>query len=135
VNRAGAAGDIRSNLRTVNTGSGDYLARVAYDSIFFVWVGIVILNIITGLMVDTFGAIREEAANRSEILETECFVCGMQRSASDDLGLGKIATFKEHQEREHDKWLYVNYYGARRCKIIWPTYQPAGARGITNDFL
>jgi hypothetical protein len=108
VNLAGAAGDIRSNLRTVNTGSGDYLARVAYDSIFFVWVGIVILNIITGLMVDTFGAIREEAANRSEILETECFVCGMQRTDYDDLGLGKkAATFKEHQEREHDKWLYV----------------------------
>jgi hypothetical protein len=61
-------------------------------------------------MVDTFGAIREEAAKRTELLETECFVCGFDRGDYEDLGLGKsAASFSKHQTDEHDPWLYVFY--------------------------
>ena len=97
---------------------GDYLQRIMYDSVFFIWVGLVLANIITGLMVDTFSAIREEEAERKEVLlqlhvsiffgdvsvkktffccitivvqviETQCFVCGITRAVYDDLSLGK----------------------------------------------
>jgi hypothetical protein len=46
----------------------DYYPRIVYDTVFFVWVGLVLTNIITGLMVDTFSAIREEEAERKEVL-------------------------------------------------------------------
>jgi hypothetical protein len=65
-----------------NRGSNDqeYLKRVLFELSFFVWVGILLFNIITGLMVDTFSALREEAASREDTLTNECFICGFTRS-------------------------------------------------------
>mmetsp|Transcript_43362 Transcript_43362/g.80259 ORF Transcript_43362/g.80259 Transcript_43362/m.80259 type:complete len:217 (-) Transcript_43362:148-798(-) len=61
-------------------------------------------------MVDTFSAIREEEANRQEVFETQCFVCGLTRAAYDDMSLGKkYATFKQHTTLDHDAWTYVAY--------------------------
>ena len=37
----------------------------------------ILFNIITGLLVDGFGALREEDNDRRDILENSCFVCGM----------------------------------------------------------
>jgi hypothetical protein len=53
-----------------------YLQRVIFDLSFFIWVGILLFNIITGLMVDGFGSLREEDNERNDILENTCFVCG-----------------------------------------------------------
>ena len=36
-------------------GAPDYQLRMLYDMVFFIWVGILLFNIITGLMLDTFG--------------------------------------------------------------------------------
>jgi len=68
---AGGGGDIRQELRVANPGGGQYLARMAYDSIFFVWVGIILMIIIAGLMLDTFGAMRENESRRKDILTSE----------------------------------------------------------------
>ena len=61
---AGGAGSIHDSLQTVNMGTPDYLKRMLFDSVFFVWVGIILMNIITGLLVDEFGAMREAEAQR-----------------------------------------------------------------------
>ena len=39
--------------------------------------GILLFNIVAGLMLDAFAEIREEADKRDEILSDTCFVCGM----------------------------------------------------------
>ena len=44
-------GNILAVLSKVSPGTHVYHARIVYDSIFVVWVGIVLVNIITGLMV------------------------------------------------------------------------------------
>lgn len=64
-----------------------YLGRVAFDLLFFVIVGVFLFNIITGLIVDMFISIREEAASRADQLNNECFVCGFTRTAYDDIGM------------------------------------------------
>lgn len=61
--RALPAGDITEIL---SEGSIT-LSRVLYDLSFFVWIGVLLFNIVTGLMVDTFGALREEAAARIDV--------------------------------------------------------------------
>ena len=71
-------------LSAPDPGSWTYPARIFFDSVFFVWVGIVLMNIITGLMVDTFGSIREEKELRRYTLENDCFVCGLTRTAYED---------------------------------------------------
>jgi hypothetical protein len=103
-------GNLKDVLRTASPGTYNYIPRIIYDSVFLIWVGIVIVNIITGLMVDTFSAIRGEKAQRAETLETDCFVCGMQRSAYDDLGLKPGSpTFQGHLTDDHNLWTYVYF--------------------------
>ena len=100
---AGGGGDLKGEMRVASPGGGQYLARMAYDSIFFVWVGIILMNIITGLMLDTFGAMRENEARRKDIRSSECFMCGLLRSEY------TIGSFEDHQHVEHDPWLYVHF--------------------------
>ena len=49
--------------------------------------GIILINIITGLMVDTFSAIRDQEAVRVRTLANDCFVCGLQRHIYEDFAL------------------------------------------------
>jgi len=54
----------------------EFIGRLAYDMTFFVWVGILLFNVITGLIVDTFSRLREEDAKRIDVLANECYICG-----------------------------------------------------------
>ena len=72
---AGTISDLMTEV-TVYDGE-EYWSRVAYDLIFFVWMGVLLFNVITGLMVDTFGALREESNERENTLSNSCFICGV----------------------------------------------------------
>jgi len=103
-------GSMKSVLRTNSPGTSTYIARIIFDSVYFVWVGIVLMNIVTGLMVDTFSEIRGDKAERARMLETECFVCGMQRNVYDGLGLKPgSSSFAQHLTEDHDLWTYVYF--------------------------
>lgn len=52
-------------------------ARVIYDLLFFFIVIIIVLNLIFGVIIDTFADLRSEKQKKEEILKTTCFVCGM----------------------------------------------------------
>jgi len=108
-------GNMKGFLSAAEPGSWTYPARVFFDSVFFVWVGIVLMNIITGLMVDTFGSIREEKEWRAATLENDCFVCGFSRAAYEDAALAakvqdiQAPGFDDHLEEDHDLWTYVYF--------------------------
>jgi len=95
------AGSLDEVLDVVdNRNSGEFLPRVLFDMSFFVLVGIILFNVITGLMVDTFSSLREEAQQREDILSNECFVCGFTRTTYDDLGMPS-PSFDQHKARGH----------------------------------
>jgi hypothetical protein len=81
-----------------------------FDLSFFIWVGMILFNIITGLLVDGFGALREEDNDRRDILENSCFVCGFTRTAFDDIPNFRGPNFDHHRDEEHAFWSYVHYY-------------------------
>jgi hypothetical protein len=112
---AGSLADVLDNIsnrykdtegQTPNT----YLERVLFDLSFFIWVGILLFNIITGLMVDGFGALREEDNERQDILENTCFVCGFTRSQYDDVPNFRGPSFDYHSNTDHYFWTYVHFY-------------------------
>jgi hypothetical protein len=73
-----------------------------------VWVGILLFNVITGLIVDTFSSLREEAGKRESVLTDSCFVCGYTKDDYVDLGLPPSSpTFVKHKTDIHDMWNYV----------------------------
>ena len=81
-----------------------------YDLSFFIWVGILLFNIIAGLMLDSFAAIREEADARDETLAEQCFVCGFDRKDYDNFNLPtEYSNFDAHKDVDHDVWSYIYY--------------------------
>lgn len=53
-----------------------YIARVIYDLLFFFIVIIIVLNLIFGVIIDTFADLRSEKQQKEEILKNTCFICG-----------------------------------------------------------
>ena len=52
------------------------MARVLYDLLFFFIVIIIVLNLIFGVIIDTFADLRSENQTKEEILKNSCFICG-----------------------------------------------------------
>jgi len=75
-----------------------------------VWVGIVLTNLITGLMVNTFMAERAAKQRRVESLRGDCFVCGTLRSTYENFALSNSApNFDTHLAEDHNIWTYVYF--------------------------
>jgi len=74
-----------------------YYARLIYDLSFKCVVKISILNIIFGIIVDTFATLREEKNNIQHDFENNCYVCGVEKTDFDRFGLG----FKNHIKDDH----------------------------------
>ncbi len=53
-----------------------FVARVIYDLLFFFIVIIIVLNLIFGVIIDTFADLRSEKQNKDLILRNTCFICG-----------------------------------------------------------
>ena len=53
-----------------------FVGRVVYDMLFFFIVIIIVLNLIFGVIIDTFADLRSEKQNKEEILKNSCFICG-----------------------------------------------------------
>lgn len=50
-----------------------------YDLSFFVVLIIIVLNLIFGVIIDTFGDLRTEKNEKEDILKNTCFICGLER--------------------------------------------------------
>lgn len=63
-----------------------FAARVIYDLLFFFMVIIIVLNLIFGVIIDTFADLRSEKQKKEEILKTTCFICGKCPLGCGELG-------------------------------------------------
>ncbi|CAI5448230.1 unnamed protein product [Caenorhabditis angaria] len=79
--------------------------RVAYDMTFFVVLIVIVLNLIFGVIIDTFGDLRAEKNENEQVLRNNCFICGLDRGKFDN----RSVTFETHRETEHNIWHYLYY--------------------------
>uniref|UniRef100_A0A8C5ACE3 Inositol 1,4,5-trisphosphate receptor n=1 Tax=Gadus morhua TaxID=8049 RepID=A0A8C5ACE3_GADMO len=96
----GGVGDV---LRKPSKEEPLFAARVIYDLLFFFMVIIIVLNLIFGVIIDTFADLRSEKQKKEEVLKTTCFICGLERDKFDN----KTVTFEEHIKEEHNMWHYL----------------------------
>eukprot|EP00621_Florenciella_sp_RCC1693_P013539 CAMPEP_0182529542 /NCGR_PEP_ID=MMETSP1323-20130603/5259_1 /TAXON_ID=236787 /ORGANISM="Florenciella parvula, Strain RCC1693" /LENGTH=969 /DNA_ID=CAMNT_0024738755 /DNA_START=20 /DNA_END=2929 /DNA_ORIENTATION=+ len=108
-------GYIEASMVPQNNSEENYNSRVVYSLTFFMWVGVVLFNVITGLIVDSFTSLRADSEEREGILKEECFVCGLKEQTYDEL-IDQGASFAKHQTMEHDWWSYVLYLAYLRDK-------------------
>ena len=87
-------------------------ARIVYDLLFFFVVIIIVLNLIFGVIIDTFADLRSEKQQKEEILRNTCFICGLDRSQFDN----KTVSFEDHIRHEHNMWHYLYFIVLVRVK-------------------
>jgi hypothetical protein len=82
-----------------------YYGRFLYDLSFFVIVVIIILNVIFGIIIDTFAQLRDMKSFIEEDMKTKCFICNQERSLFDRYSYG----FEKHQLEDHNVWQYIYF--------------------------
>ncbi|KAK0400335.1 hypothetical protein QR680_003453 [Steinernema hermaphroditum] len=105
LRNGGGIGDV---LRQVSPGENMFMWRIVYDMSFFIVLIIIVLNLIFGVIIDTFGDLRTEKNEKEDVLKNTCFICGLERGRFDN----KSISFEEHRESEHNLWHYLYF-------IVW----------------
>ena len=86
--------------------------RIIYTFLFFVFVSAIGLEIVFGVIVDSFKALREEREEKLKDIQYKCFICGINRDVFDaklmDVTGGKTG-FDAHTENDHNMWAYMYY--------------------------
>ena len=66
-------------LKQKSMSEPNYTFRVIYDLLFFFVVIIITLNLIFGVIIDTFADLRSEKNEKEENRKNTCFICGLNR--------------------------------------------------------
>jgi len=74
--QGGGIGDIMDFL---SHSDKDYWGAFIYQMLFFFIINVIFLNIIFGVIINTFAELREEAKEREEDENHICYVCGLSR--------------------------------------------------------
>ncbi|KAA0201449.1 hypothetical protein HAZT_HAZT004472 [Hyalella azteca] len=103
LRNGGGIGDL---LRVHSKDNSLFTGRVIYDMLFFFIIIIIILNLIFGVIIDTFADLRSEKQQKEHILQNNCFICGLSRSNFDN----REVSYETHIEVEHNMWHYLYFY-------------------------
>ena len=120
----GVGNYLSTNNEMKKADSGEYvpidIGRFIFENLLLIVALIIILNILSGIIIDTFGSLREEYNKYLKDTETYCFVCGFDRETID-----KEATeadgqskFDFHVKQEHYQWNYLFYMAYLRDKEV-----------------
>ena len=82
-----------------------FIGRFIYDMTFFIIIIMIMGNVTFGLIVDTFGALRDETYSYEKDRNNVCFICQISR----DRGLQKNIDYTIHIKRDHNLWSYVDF--------------------------
>jgi len=91
-------------LSATETVGAVYL-RVLFDIMYYFLVIILLLNIIFGLILDSFAALRDEEFAKAENILNYCFICSQSREILEKIPGG----FDFHQAHEHSTENYVHF--------------------------
>ena len=85
-------------------GDPHYKLRVVVDLFFWMVVSTIMMNLLLGIIVDTFGRLRTEEADQISELSGFCFICSLPAHSFEHVG-----GFRKHIKREHNMWSYLYF--------------------------
>lgn len=56
-----------------------FLIRFFFDNLYFILLMIIMINIVSGIIIDEFGTLREQLNKFNYDLENFCFICGFDK--------------------------------------------------------
>ncbi|CAD2220687.1 inositol 1,4,5-trisphosphate receptor, type 3 [Angomonas deanei] len=72
-----AGGGVGDVMQPWDFQDSNLLSRVTYEMTFYALVTVVFLNIMFGIIIDTFGQMRDEKREKEIDMHTVCFICGL----------------------------------------------------------
>lgn len=82
-----------------------YSGLYTWSLVAFLFLNVIMLNVLFGIIVDTFGELRATEADRNKDISNICYICGLDRQTLDRKGDG----FQKHISTDHYKWNYMKY--------------------------
>lgn len=82
--------------------------RWVLDITFYVAITVGMLNLIAGVIITTFGQLRENKARRMEDTVGVCFICGIDKQVFDRAS-DKPEGFTTHVKLDHNMWNYLYF--------------------------
>ena len=89
-------------------GWGFKIMRFVYDNMFNALLMVVMLQLLAGIIIDTFGQLREQLNEYNEDLENSCFICGFDKEKIEKESKNQRG-FEHHIKKEHYQWNYIFY--------------------------
>jgi len=85
--------------------------RMVYDVSYFLVFGVMLLNAVVGLVVNSFSALRAETVAREHNYQTQTFISGLERriieTSAQQAGISN--GFDYHEEAKQNKWDYMAF--------------------------
>lgn len=89
--RLRSGGGISEVLEPADPASPDYAARVIFDLSFFIVIIVILINLIFGVIIDTFSELRDERESILEDIHNYCFICSLERDKLQLLGTSTVS--------------------------------------------
>jgi hypothetical protein len=79
--------------------------KLVFDLSYYMIINIVAMNIIFGIIIDTFAELRDAQNTRDEDFKNVCFICGYERDVFEKQG----RSFDTHVTHPHNPTNYINF--------------------------
>mmetsp|Transcript_11845 Transcript_11845/g.18237 ORF Transcript_11845/g.18237 Transcript_11845/m.18237 type:complete len:236 (-) Transcript_11845:34-741(-) len=105
MRNGGGIGDITEPIH-FNDETEKYLFKLVHDASFQIIINIICLNIIFGIIVNTFAQLRDEKSKNDNDMHNNCYICNFERMIFDKNSEGG---FERHIAKDHNLWQYSYY--------------------------
>ena len=85
-----------------------YFSKFFFDNLQFIILPLLMVKVVTGTLIDTFGEIKSKLKEKSDDEKKICFICGIKRETLDKSSSRKQGFFT-HIKHDHYLWNYVFY--------------------------
>jgi hypothetical protein len=102
IRNGGGIADVLPNKNYFENGKM-HNDRFFYDLSFWFFVIVIMLNIVMGIVIDTFTEMREKVSLEEDDKLNTCMICGKRREFFEKFN----KNFEYHRENEHNPWNYI----------------------------
>lgn len=105
IRMGGGIGDALKKPKEANSNTCNYWERMVFDLMFFMIVILILLNIIFGIIIDTYSGLRAKRLEVMRDIEHSCFICGVLRSDIER----KQEWWSQHFMKRHSPFAYLSF--------------------------
>jgi inositol 1,4,5-triphosphate receptor type 1/inositol 1,4,5-triphosphate receptor type 3 len=98
-------------LPTTTHDDTNWYKRIAFDLSYFVVITTVLMNVIFGIIIDTFGSLRDKTNEREHHMQNNTFISCIDRMQAEKAGqaLGIVSGFEFIEKVKQNTWSYLNF--------------------------